>query len=130
MNREPAAFGSLHSKGLWERSPEAAVAEMKIWDAIVVGAGPAGLSAALVLGRCCRKVLLCDRGTPRNRASHAVYGFISRDGMDPAELRHISLAQLERYPLVQFRPDEVVHGRRTGEREFTVRFASGAEERA
>ena len=37
----------------------------KVWDVVIVGAGPAGLSAALVLGRCCRSVLVCDRGTPR-----------------------------------------------------------------
>jgi thioredoxin reductase len=103
---------------------------MNNWDAIIIGAGPAGLSAALVLGRCCRQVLLCDRGTPRNRASHAINGFIARDGIDPAEFRRTALAELERYPGVHFRPEEILQAYRTGELEFAVRFAAGDEVRA
>ncbi len=64
------------------------------WDVIIVGAGPAGLSAALVLGRCCRKVLLCDKGTPRSWASHAMHGYVSRDGVPPTEFRAIALAEI------------------------------------
>ena len=45
------------------------------WDVVIVGAGPAGLSAALVLGRPRRKVLLCDTGTPRNQPSADSGGF-------------------------------------------------------
>ena len=71
-----------------------------LWDAIVVGAGPAGLSAALVLGRCRRRVLLFDDGKPRNAVSHAVHGFLSRDGCDPAQLRAIAREQLSAYPSV------------------------------
>src|SRR5690242_7405418 len=103
---------------------------MRTWDAIIIGAGPAGLSAALALGRCCRRVLLCDRGTPRNRASHAINGFVARDGIDPAEFRRIALAELERYPEVHFTPEEIVQAHRTSELEFAVRFASARQERA
>ena len=54
-------------------------------DVVIVGGGPAGLSAALVLGRCRRSVLVCDTGRPRNYASHAMHGYLTRDGMPPSE---------------------------------------------
>ena len=67
------------------------------YDAIIVGGGPAGLSAALVLGRCRRNVLLFDSGHYRNSASHAVHSFFTRDGTPPAELLEIGRKQLEQY---------------------------------
>ena len=57
------------------------------WDCIVVGAGPAGLSAALTLGRARRRVLVLDSGAPRNFAAHAMHGVLGHDGLDPAALR-------------------------------------------
>jgi thioredoxin reductase len=77
-------------------------------DAIIVGAGPAGLSAALILGRCRRHVLVCDRGDPRNAVSHALHGFLTRDGIEPAELRRVGREQLRSYPTVEVRDIEVV----------------------
>lgn len=74
-----------------------------MWDVIIVGAGPAGLSAALVLGRCRRSVLVCDSGHPRNARAHALHGFLSRDGINPAELLRAGRAELERYPSVRLR---------------------------
>lgn len=68
-----------------------------LYDAIIVGGGPAGLSAALILGRCRRRVLVCDAGRPRNAASHALHGFLTRDGIRPAELPRIAREQLRRY---------------------------------
>ena len=67
------------------------------YDVVIVGGGPAGLSAALVLGRSCRKVLVCDAGKPRNHISAAVHAFFSRDGISPAELLKIGREQLEPY---------------------------------
>lgn len=84
-----------------------------LWDAIVIGGGPAGLNAALVLGRCRRRVLLFDDGKPRNAASHAVHGFLSRDGTDPAELRAIARKQLAAYPSVRCEAERVVDAART-----------------
>lgn len=72
------------------------------WDVIIVGGGPAGLNAALVLGRCRRKVLLVDEGKPRNAKSHTLHGFLSRDGISPHELLEIARAQLIPYPTVSF----------------------------
>ena len=63
----------------------------------IVGSGPAGLSAALVLGRCRRSVLLCDSGRYRNDAAVQMHGFLSRDGVTPAELRRIGREQLAPY---------------------------------
>jgi thioredoxin reductase len=67
------------------------------YDVIIVGGGPAGLSAALMLGRCRRRVLVCDSGQYRNAASNGVHGFLSRDGIHPAELLDISRQQLVPY---------------------------------
>lgn len=77
------------------------------FDVVIVGAGPAGLSAALILGRCDRSVLVCDRGTPRNWASKSMHGFLSRDGIAPGDFSAIALAQLARYPQVSYQEAEV-----------------------
>jgi thioredoxin reductase len=77
------------------------------FDVTVVGGGPAGLSAALVLGRCCRKVLVVDAGNPRNIRSRGVHGFISREGCAPAELLALTRTQLTPYA-VTFREGTIM----------------------
>jgi thioredoxin reductase len=77
-----------------------------MYDVAIVGGGPAGLNAALVLGRCRRKVLLCDSGEPRNQCSARVSGFLTRDGCTPADLRRIGREQAQRYPTVEIREAE------------------------
>jgi thioredoxin reductase len=64
------------------------------YDVVVVGAGPAGLSAALILGRCARRVLICDDGTPRSWAAHQVHGFLTRDGEGQDHFRALGRRQL------------------------------------
>jgi thioredoxin reductase len=78
------------------------------YDAIIVGAGPAGLNAALVLGRCRRRVAVFDADRPRNAASRALHGFLSRDGIPPADLRRVGREQLAGYPSVELHAAEVV----------------------
>lgn len=82
-----------------------------MFDVIIVGAGPAGLSAALILGRCRRNVLVCDAGQPRNAASRTLHGYLTRDGIEPAELLRIGREQLRPYPTVHLRADEVTNTR-------------------
>jgi thioredoxin reductase len=76
---------------------------MQHYDVAVIGAGPAGLSAALILGRCTRRVLICDSGEPRNAASRALHGFITREGIPPLELRGLARAELGAYEHVELR---------------------------
>ena len=78
-----------------------------MYDVLIVGAGPAGLNAALILGRSCRRVLVCDSGHPRNATSKGVNGFLSRDGVDPHELRRLGREQLTGYDGVELREGEV-----------------------
>jgi len=73
------------------------------YDAVVVGAGSAGLSAALMLGRARRHVLVLDGGEPRNAPSSGVHYFLTRDGTPPEELLRIGREQLEPYPGVELR---------------------------
>ena len=68
-----------------------------MFDVVIIGGGPAGLSAALVLGRARRHAIVCDAGTPRNAASHALHGFLSRDGIPPAELLRLGREEICRY---------------------------------
>jgi thioredoxin reductase len=70
-------------------------------DVVIVGAGPAGLNAALVLGRMRRRVLLCDTGAGRNAASHAAHSVFTRDGTSPADLRRIGREQLAQYTSIE-----------------------------
>jgi thioredoxin reductase len=95
-----------------------------MYDVVVVGAGPAGLSAALFLGRCRRNVLVCDTARPRNRVSRALHGFLSRDGTPPAELLRISREQLTQYETVELRNIEVVDAEQV-EDCFSVSLADG-----
>ncbi len=83
------------------------------YDCIVVGAGPAGLSGALMLGRCLRSVLVCDAGEPRNAQSSGLHGYLTRDGMHPGEFLRLARQDIARYPTVEFRRGEVVEATRT-----------------
>jgi thioredoxin reductase len=85
------------------------------YDVAIVGGGPAGMSAALVLGRCCRRVLLCDAGEPRNQWSSAVNGYLTRDGTPPAELRRIGRAELARFETIELRDLQVLDAARRGD---------------
>jgi thioredoxin reductase len=84
------------------------------YDVIVVGGGPAGLSAALVLGRCCRRVLVVDAGNPRNVRSQGVHGFITREGCRPTELLAMAREQIAPYG-VEFREGTVMSIERSGQ---------------
>jgi thioredoxin reductase len=69
-------------------------------DAVIIGGSSAGLSAALVLGRSLRNVVVIDDQKPCNRFSHASHGFLTRDGTPPSELLQIAYEQLTHYPTV------------------------------
>ncbi len=96
-----------------------------MYDALIVGGGPAGLSAALILGRCRRRVLLCDAREPRNRFARAMHGFLSRDGIDPKEFLQIARYQLRAYDTVE-RRDIAVAEARAAEGGFEARLADGS----
>lgn len=74
--------------------------ETAVYDVAIVGAGPGGLSAALLLGRARRSVALIDAGPRRNAAAEHVYGFVTRDGVTPDEFRASAREQLRRYETV------------------------------
>jgi thioredoxin reductase len=99
------------------------------WDTIIIGGGPAGLSAALALGRCRRRVLVCDAGLPRNRHSNHLHAYLTRDGFAPAEFLEIARQQLAAYDTVRLVKGEAVDVRRDKEL-FEVSVAESGSERA
>jgi len=77
-------------------------------DVVIVGGGPAGLSAALLLGRSCRQVVVIDAGRARNSVTYESHGYLTRDGVKPSDLQAIALAQMKVYPNVNILHDVVV----------------------
>lgn len=85
------------------------------YDALIVGGGPAGLQAALMLGRACRRVLVCDAGAPRNAPAAHSHGFFTRDGTPPLELLRLGRAELAAYPTVELRDARVTDAAHHGD---------------
>ena len=98
-----------------------------MYDVIIVGAGPAGLSAALMLGRSRRRVLVCDSGTPRNAASHALHGYLTRDGIRPAEFRRLAREELREYDCVEIRDIAVADAKCRPDGGFHITLVTGEE---
>ena len=94
-------------------------------DVIIVGAGPAGLSAALVLGRACRKVLLFDQDLGRNRFTKMLHGFITREGTPPLEFRRMAREDLKRFDNVHHEVMQIVRAARINTGGFDVFTADG-----
>src|SRR6187399_2701087 len=78
------------------------------FDVVIAGGGPAGLSAALILGRCLRRVLVCDENQQRNRASQAIHGLLGREGKSPAAFLDGARQELARYETVELKMTRVV----------------------
>jgi thioredoxin reductase len=96
-----------------------------VLDVLIVGGGPAGLSAALMLGRCRRRVLVCDIGEPRNRRSCALHGYLTRDGIRPAEFLALGRRELPAYA-IDVRSIGVVDVR-VADRRCSATLADGTE---
>jgi thioredoxin reductase len=105
------ALGIYHSRSLFARlqqgsttrnngnmlkgTPAAVAAGPKIYDALIVGGGPAGLSVALALARVCRTSILFDSGEYRNQGALEMHTFLSRDGINPEEFRATARRQIQ-----------------------------------
>ncbi|GAA2454050.1 NAD(P)/FAD-dependent oxidoreductase [Agromyces soli] len=101
------------------------------YDVVIVGGGPAGLSAALMLGRSRRRVLVVDEGRPRNRFAGHMHGVLGRDHTSPLELLAEGRRELGRYDGVELRESAVVGATRAGDADaepagFLIELGDGA----
>ena len=103
--------------------------EKNFYDCVIVGGGPAGLSAALLLGRARRKVLVCDRGNPRNTPAAEAHSFFTRDGTPPLELLRIGRQQLKPYKTIEFQAVGVKEIKKAGE-QFEMIFDDGTNRKS
>jgi thioredoxin reductase len=78
-----------------------------LFDCAIIGGGPAGLNAALVLGRARRNTILFDNDSPRNAVTQESHGFITRDGIKPKEFREIAHRDIAKYPSVVYEKTEI-----------------------
>ena len=97
---------------------------MELQDVIIVGGGPAGLNAAIVLGRCRRKVLLFDTAQQRNRWSHGMHNYLTRDDILPIDFIKICHQEIKKYG-VQLLKKKVINARKNAEGIFVVRDEEG-----
>ncbi|MFG2343231.1 NAD(P)/FAD-dependent oxidoreductase [Streptomyces phaeochromogenes] len=94
------------------------------YEVVVVGGGTAGLSAALVLGRARRSVLVIDTGEPRNAPAAHMQGYLSRDGMSPMEFLAVGREEIARYGVELVR-DRAVDVAKDADGEFDVTLEGG-----
>ena len=89
--------------------------DQDVVDLLVIGGGPAGLAAALCLGRARRSVLVIDAAAPRHAVAEGVHNFLTREGMPPAQLRVVAWEQMREYPTVRRHAGTVVALERRGD---------------
>ncbi|MCV9887895.1 NAD(P)/FAD-dependent oxidoreductase [Metabacillus halosaccharovorans] len=94
-------------------------------DCAIIGGGPAGLNAALVLGRAKRKVVLFDNNQARNKVTQESHGFITRDGVSPSEFRELAHQDISKYPAVKVKRVKVVGIKKESRNLFTVTTEEG-----
>ena len=94
---------------------------------LIIGGGPAGLSAATVLGRSLRHVNVYDNGVRRNQSSQAMHAFLSRDGINPAKFIEICKVELRKYSSVDLRFGTAVKAEIVGDG-FEVQFEDGSKQ--
>ena len=70
---------------------------MSQYDVAIIGGGAAGLSAALVLSRTRRKIVVIDAGRPRNAPATHLHGYLSRDGLPPSDLIMYGRHEVQHY---------------------------------
>jgi thioredoxin reductase len=99
------------------------------WECVVVGAGAAGLSAGLVLGRARRRTLVVDAQGQSNRLADGIGGLLGQDTRRPADFYAAGRAELAAYPSVEIRLGQVVSGERS-EDGFVLELADGSREAA
>ncbi len=97
---------------------------MKLYDVIIIGGGPAGLNAAVVLGRCRRNVLLFDTGNQRNRSSHAMHNYLTRDDIIPSEFLKLSHQELDKYG-VHTKNIEITKAKKNSDGSFSLLDKNG-----
>jgi thioredoxin reductase len=97
---------------------------MELYDCIIVGGGPAGLNAAIVLGRCRRKVLVFDTELYRNQYSHGVHNYLTRDNILPSEFLQICHQELEKYSVQRIRR-KIMNAKKNEENIFSVKDENG-----
>ena len=98
---------------------------MTLLDCAIIGGGPAGSNAALVLGRARKNVVLFDENKPANAVVQHSWGFITRNGIAPGEFKSIAHQELSAYPSVSIQHTQVTHVRPYQDSSFELETASG-----
>ena len=97
----------------------------KSMDVVIIGGGPAGMSAALVLGRSRINTLILNTEKARNLVTTHSHGFLTQDGKHPSEIFSIAKKQLEKYPSVLYKKEKALKVEKTDEG-FLIETDSGS----